>query len=167
MGGAVQKTVRQLERLLKLPGCNKVPMLISNRDDAVTAAQHFAQSSRYTLRVTMCVNDVDIYEPVCIVWLFFALRHSSGSFSLLSHHTDTQLCVQRHSDLHTVKCFWGESGPAEGFLQHPAPPQQQQRAGGAHATAHRVPGTHARTHTHTVRHVITDRNQNTSERQGL
>ncbi|KAF4093374.1 hypothetical protein AMELA_G00001420 [Ameiurus melas] len=45
VGGAVQKTVRQLERLLKLPGCNKVPMLISNRDDAVTAAQRFAQSS--------------------------------------------------------------------------------------------------------------------------
>ncbi|XP_017314417.1 GTP-binding protein 2b isoform X3 [Ictalurus punctatus] len=48
VGGAVQKTVRQLERLLKLPGCNKVPMLISNRDDAVTAAQRFAQSSSIT-----------------------------------------------------------------------------------------------------------------------
>ncbi|XP_058238038.1 GTP-binding protein 2b [Hemibagrus wyckioides] len=48
VGGAVQKTVRQLERLLKLPGCNKVPMLISNRDDAVTAAQRFTQSSSIT-----------------------------------------------------------------------------------------------------------------------
>ncbi|KAM9494578.1 GTP-binding protein 2b [Clarias gariepinus] len=48
VGAAVQKTVRQLERLLKLPGCNKVPMLISNRDDAVTAAQRFAQSSSIT-----------------------------------------------------------------------------------------------------------------------
>ncbi|XP_062845568.1 GTP-binding protein 2b [Trichomycterus rosablanca] len=48
VGGAVQKTVRQLERLLMLPGCNKVPMLIANRDDAVTAAQRFAQSSSIT-----------------------------------------------------------------------------------------------------------------------
>lgn len=68
VGGAVQKTVRQLERLLKLPGCNKVPMLISNRDDAVTAAQRFAQSSRYTLRVSVCVcvTDIDIYEDIFI-----------------------------------------------------------------------------------------------------
>ncbi|XP_060767221.1 GTP-binding protein 2b isoform X2 [Neoarius graeffei] len=48
VGGAVQKTVRQLEKLLKLPGCNKVPMLISSHDDAVTAAQRFAQSSSIT-----------------------------------------------------------------------------------------------------------------------
>lgn len=43
----VEKTVRQLERVLKQPGCNKVPMVVSNPDDAVTAAQQFAQSSRY------------------------------------------------------------------------------------------------------------------------
>lgn len=46
----VEKTVRQLERVLKQPGCNKVPMVVANPDDAVTAAQQFAQSSRY-----MCV----------------------------------------------------------------------------------------------------------------
>ncbi|XP_052394567.1 GTP-binding protein 2-like [Carassius gibelio] len=44
----VEKTVRQLERVLKLPGCNKVPMVVSNPDDAVTAAQQFAQSSSVT-----------------------------------------------------------------------------------------------------------------------
>uniref|UniRef100_A0A672SDX9 GTP-binding protein 2-like n=1 Tax=Sinocyclocheilus grahami TaxID=75366 RepID=A0A672SDX9_SINGR len=44
----VEKTVRQLERVLKQPGCNKVPMVVSNPDDAVTAAQQFAQSSSVT-----------------------------------------------------------------------------------------------------------------------
>ncbi|XDV22103.1 hypothetical protein PO909_027065 [Leuciscus waleckii] len=44
----VEKTVRQLERVLKQPGCNKVPMVVANPDDAVTAAQQFAQSSSVT-----------------------------------------------------------------------------------------------------------------------
>lgn len=46
--GTVERTVRQLERLLKQPGCNKVPVLISCPDDAVTAAQQFAQSTCVT-----------------------------------------------------------------------------------------------------------------------
>uniref|UniRef100_A0A3Q3MTS0 GTP binding protein 2b n=1 Tax=Mastacembelus armatus TaxID=205130 RepID=A0A3Q3MTS0_9TELE len=46
--GTVERTVRQLERVLKQPGCNKVPMVVSNPDDAVTAAQQFAQSACIT-----------------------------------------------------------------------------------------------------------------------
>uniref|UniRef100_A0A665X3I0 Tr-type G domain-containing protein n=1 Tax=Echeneis naucrates TaxID=173247 RepID=A0A665X3I0_ECHNA len=44
----VERTVRQLERVLKQPGCNKVPMVVSSTDDAVTAAQQFAQSPNIT-----------------------------------------------------------------------------------------------------------------------
>ncbi|PWA30722.1 hypothetical protein CCH79_00009218 [Gambusia affinis] len=39
--GTVERTVRQLERVLKQPGCNKIPMVVMNPDDAVTAAQQF------------------------------------------------------------------------------------------------------------------------------
>ncbi|KAF7667937.1 hypothetical protein LDENG_00039270 [Lucifuga dentata] len=39
---------RTLERVLKQPGCNKVPMVIGCTDDAVTAAQQFAQSPNIT-----------------------------------------------------------------------------------------------------------------------
>uniref|UniRef100_A0A3B4V6G9 GTP binding protein 2b n=1 Tax=Seriola dumerili TaxID=41447 RepID=A0A3B4V6G9_SERDU len=46
--GTVERTVRQLERVLKQPGCNKVPMVVSSPDDAVTAAQQFTQSSCIT-----------------------------------------------------------------------------------------------------------------------
>ncbi|KAM3623831.1 uncharacterized protein V6R79_016065 [Siganus canaliculatus] len=46
--GTVERTVRQLERVLKQPGCNKVPMVVCNPDDAVTAAQQFAQSACIT-----------------------------------------------------------------------------------------------------------------------
>ncbi|KAK1338366.1 hypothetical protein QTO34_001482 [Cnephaeus nilssonii] len=44
----VERTVRQLERVLKQPGCHKVPMLVVSEDDAVTAAQQFAQSPNVT-----------------------------------------------------------------------------------------------------------------------
>ncbi|XP_077585955.1 GTP-binding protein 2 [Stigmatopora nigra] len=44
----VERTVRQLERLLKQPGCNKVPMVVASTDDAVAAAQQFAQSPNVT-----------------------------------------------------------------------------------------------------------------------
>ncbi|KAL4640786.1 GTP-binding protein 2 isoform X1 [Arapaima gigas] len=46
--GTVERTVRQLERILKQPGCNKVPMVVAGADDAVTAAQQFAQSPSIT-----------------------------------------------------------------------------------------------------------------------
>ncbi|XP_061600706.1 GTP-binding protein 2 [Cololabis saira] len=44
----VERTVRQLERVLKQPGCNKVPLVISSTDDAVTAAQQFAMTPSIT-----------------------------------------------------------------------------------------------------------------------
>ncbi|XP_036429591.1 GTP-binding protein 2 isoform X2 [Colossoma macropomum] len=44
----VERTVRQLERILKQPGCNKVPLVVASTDDAVTAAQQFAQSPSIT-----------------------------------------------------------------------------------------------------------------------
>ncbi|XP_058879852.1 GTP-binding protein 2-like isoform X2 [Acipenser ruthenus] len=44
----IERTVKQLERILKQPGCNKVPMLVATADDAVTAAQQFAQSPSIT-----------------------------------------------------------------------------------------------------------------------
>lgn len=43
----VERTVRQLERVLKQPGCNKIPLVVNCEDDAVTSAQQFAQSPRY------------------------------------------------------------------------------------------------------------------------
>ncbi|XP_040207692.1 GTP-binding protein 2 isoform X2 [Rana temporaria] len=44
----VDRTLRQLERTLKQPGCNKVPFMVRTEDDAVTAAQQFAQSPNIT-----------------------------------------------------------------------------------------------------------------------
>ena len=42
----VERCVRQVERLLKSPGCKKIPFRVENEDDAVTAASSF-HSERY------------------------------------------------------------------------------------------------------------------------
>lgn len=41
------RTVQQLERILKSPGCKKVPLLVENEDEAETAAESF--SKQYVL----------------------------------------------------------------------------------------------------------------------
>ncbi|KAH3846837.1 GTP-binding protein 2-like [Dreissena polymorpha] len=37
----IEKTVSQLEKILKSPGCKKIPLRIDTEDDAITAAQNF------------------------------------------------------------------------------------------------------------------------------
>lgn len=44
----IEKTISQLEKILKSPGCKKIPVRIESEDDAVTAAQNF-DTHRYTL----------------------------------------------------------------------------------------------------------------------
>lgn len=70
----VERTVRQLERVLKQPGCNKVPMVIGSNDDAVTAAQQFAQSPKYELfKVSFC------FAETCMLPLLFRTHNSRTS----------------------------------------------------------------------------------------
>lgn len=37
----MERTCRVLDRLLKSPGCNKVPMVVQTEDDVITAATNF------------------------------------------------------------------------------------------------------------------------------
>lgn len=37
----IERTVSQLEKILKSPGCNRVPLRIKSEDDAMTAAANF------------------------------------------------------------------------------------------------------------------------------
>lgn len=41
----IRKTVEQLEKILKSPGCKKIPVRIESEDDAITAAQNFDTQS--------------------------------------------------------------------------------------------------------------------------
>ncbi|CAI9729953.1 GTP-binding protein 2-like [Octopus vulgaris] len=41
----IEKTIQQLEKILKSPSCNKVPFRVSSEDDAITAATNFDSQS--------------------------------------------------------------------------------------------------------------------------
>ena len=40
----LDRTIRVLERLLKSPGCNKVPIVVKGEDDVIVAATNFNSS---------------------------------------------------------------------------------------------------------------------------
>lgn len=48
-GTQVERTLRQLERTLKGPGCRKVPLRVETEDDAVTAATNFGNERSVSL----------------------------------------------------------------------------------------------------------------------
>uniref|UniRef100_A0A673HEX6 GTP-binding protein 2-like n=1 Tax=Sinocyclocheilus rhinocerous TaxID=307959 RepID=A0A673HEX6_9TELE len=90
----VEKTVRHLERVLKQPGCNKVPMVVSNPDDAVTAAQQFAQSSRYIVTPIFTLSSVS-GENLNLLKVFFnilpPLSNSKEQEELMQQLTEFQV----------------------------------------------------------------------------
>lgn len=77
----VERTVRQLERVLKQPGCNKVPLVVSTEDDAVTAAQQFTQSPRYREK-NYCTYFVKIDS---VSWYFIRKKSDDCSGSHQFH----------------------------------------------------------------------------------
>uniref|UniRef100_A0A8C2ZHI1 GTP binding protein 2 n=1 Tax=Cyclopterus lumpus TaxID=8103 RepID=A0A8C2ZHI1_CYCLU len=90
----VERTVRQLERVLKQPGCNKVPIVISSADDAVTAAQQFAQSPNITPILTLSSVSG---ESLDLLKVFFnilpPLSNSKEQEELMQQLTEFQVCL--------------------------------------------------------------------------
>ncbi|XP_029480861.1 GTP-binding protein 2-like isoform X1 [Oncorhynchus nerka] len=90
--GTVERTVRQLEHVLKLPGCNKVPMVVASPDDAVTAAQQFAQSSSITPIFTLSSVSG---ESLALLKVFFnilpPLSNSKEQEELMQQLTEFQV----------------------------------------------------------------------------
>ena len=77
----VERTLNQLERLLKGPGCRKIPIRVESEDDAVTAATNFT-SERFGLHIWIgfCLN--------LILWigLFNSLKNSNSDKHILSKY---------------------------------------------------------------------------------
>ncbi|CDQ97589.1 unnamed protein product, partial [Oncorhynchus mykiss] len=90
--GTVERTVRQLEHVLKLPGSNKVPMVVASPDDAVTAAQQFAQSSSITPIFTLSSVSG---ESLALLKVFFnilpPLSNSKEQEELMQQLTEFQV----------------------------------------------------------------------------
>ncbi|XP_074663149.1 GTP-binding protein 2-like [Tubulanus polymorphus] len=52
----INRTVEQLERLLKAPGCKRVPFTIKTEDDAITAASSFSTDKVTPIFIISCVT---------------------------------------------------------------------------------------------------------------
>uniref|UniRef100_A0A0F8AIN1 GTP-binding protein 2 n=1 Tax=Larimichthys crocea TaxID=215358 RepID=A0A0F8AIN1_LARCR len=96
--GTVERTVRQLERVLKQPGCNKVPMVVSNPDDAVTAAQQFTQSAWWVVNYSESRTAEEICESSSkmITFIDLAGHHKylkTTIFGLTSYCPDFAMLV--------------------------------------------------------------------------
>ncbi|XP_076463579.1 GTP-binding protein 2-like [Babylonia areolata] len=54
--GSVERLLRQLETILKSPGCKKIPVRISSEDDAITVASNFDTNSITPIFTVSCVS---------------------------------------------------------------------------------------------------------------
>lgn len=52
----LQDTMKLLARILKSPGCRKIPVIVQNTDDVVVSATNFV-SERYVLQVSSFVTE--------------------------------------------------------------------------------------------------------------
>ncbi|XP_063047757.1 GTP-binding protein 2-like [Engraulis encrasicolus] len=88
----VERTLRQLERVLKQPGCNKVPMQVCNADDAVSAAQQFAQCPSITPIFTLSSvsgENLDLLKVFCNI--LPPLSNSKEQEELMQQLTEFQV----------------------------------------------------------------------------
>jgi GTPase len=73
----VDRTLKQLERLLKGPGCKKVPFRIHNESDATTAANIF-HDERFAMRMKMKFQKLKYCSFLCSICPIFTLSSVSG-----------------------------------------------------------------------------------------
>lgn len=48
------ETLKLLQRLLKSPGCRKIPVLVQNKDDVIVTASNFSSERYLTVSVAIC-----------------------------------------------------------------------------------------------------------------
>ncbi|XP_072406189.1 GTP-binding protein 2b [Chiloscyllium punctatum] len=88
----IDRTVKQLELVLKQPGCNKVPLLVSSSDDAVTAAQQFAQSPSITPIFTLSsVSGINLDMLKVFLNVLPPLTNSKQQEELMQQLTEFQV----------------------------------------------------------------------------
>ena len=48
----IERTLQVLQRLLKSPGCNKVPVIVKTEDDVIVAATNFISNQYVNISMT-------------------------------------------------------------------------------------------------------------------
>lgn len=87
-----------------------------------------------------CCRSSAAVRPVTQVWLLYLTLISLKTFKIMCPNHIHFSPWQHHANFHPIECVRREPWPSEGLLQRPPSPQQQQKAGGAHAAADWVSG---------------------------
>lgn len=64
------ETLKLLQRLLKSPGCRKIPVLVQNKDDVIVTASNFSSERYFAVLVSITILKRDKFSPVCVYVIF-------------------------------------------------------------------------------------------------
>ncbi|ESO96458.1 hypothetical protein LOTGIDRAFT_159869 [Lottia gigantea] len=87
----IEKTVKQLEHILKSPGCKKVPMRIENDDDAITAATTFDSEKITPIFQVSSVTGLNLDLLIKFLNVLPPLKSRHEREKLVQDHTQFQI----------------------------------------------------------------------------
>lgn len=88
---AVEKTVSQLEKILKSPGCKKVPLRIKSDDDAITAATNFESDTITPIFTISSVTGKNLDLLTKFLNVLPPMKNVKEREKLKQHHTEYQI----------------------------------------------------------------------------
>ncbi|XP_055956923.1 GTP-binding protein 2 [Patella vulgata] len=87
----IEKTVKQLEHILKSPGCKKIPMRIENEDDAITAATSFDTQKVTPIFLVSSVTGQNLPLLIKFLNVLPPLKSRHDREKLVQDHTEFQI----------------------------------------------------------------------------
>lgn len=63
------ETLKLLQRLLKSPGCRKIPVLVQNKDDVIVTASNFSSERYFVGSVEILPLQTNTLTCVCVTFL--------------------------------------------------------------------------------------------------
>lgn len=60
------ETLKLLQRLLKSPGCRKIPVLVQNKDDVIVTASNFSSERYFVGSVEILPLQTNALTSVCV-----------------------------------------------------------------------------------------------------
>lgn len=87
----LERTVSQLEKILKSPGCKKVPLRIKSEDDAITAATNFESDTITPIFTVSSVTGKNLDLLTKFLNVLPPMKNVKDREKLKQHHTEYQI----------------------------------------------------------------------------
>ncbi|XP_023603641.1 GTP-binding protein 1 isoform X4 [Myotis lucifugus] len=107
----LQETLKLLQRLLKSPGCRKIPVLVQSKDDVIVTASNFSSESRDQARnLGMCPDRKSNQQPLGHRMTPKQLSHTSpGSCPHFNSLSFSGACLCRMCPIFQISNVTGEN----------------------------------------------------------